>query len=664
VSAAELSLPQNPVLFGRDATAGIVSVDPRGEDAVVVRRRVGEAIVTEEQPFQPFLWVAEPVYLQGFDRKVEYTELAGQGALRFLARFQSWSDFERARKFLGSAPYFALNDPVPQYLLWSGRTHFKQMRFEQLHRLQIALAGRDAIQLADNRGWQREVHKPAELVAAICERDPDVIEGHDIFRSVLPRLAGRGALRLGRDGSAARVRQSRVQVAERTIQYPRYEIHGRHVVDTFFLAQFYDVSGRELESFDLEEVAGHFGLREEPALAVQKLGELLGGGYFIQAQMFPFSYQDVIVRGNATKIDALLLREYLHRRHSVPELQPPRSFQGGYTDVFCRGVVQNVWHCDVLSLYPSLLLAFQIKPRREELGLFLPLLGELRQLRLEAKRRGEQPLQQTLKILINSFYGYLGFAQAHFGDFDAAAEVARRGRELVKSMLEWLRQRGARVIEVDTDGLYFVPPSGSDPGRLEAELQQLLPKGVEVEIDGQYAAMFSYKMKNYALLDSEGRLHISGSALRSRGLEKFQRQFLQQALRLALTGHGEKVPQLYEEYCERIEQRKFPIEDLAKTETLQEPLEVYRQKIAESARNRSAAYELALKSGRTYRPGDRLSYYVTGQGKRVNVYEHCRLLEEFDPARRDENVEYYLEKLRSLYKKFAPLLVSGQTGRR
>ena len=115
------------------------------------------------------------------------------------------------------------------------------------------------------------------------------------------------------------------------------------------------------------------------------------------------------MRGNATKIDALFLREYLHRRHAVPDLEEPRPFAGGYTDCFTEGIIQNVWHCDAQSLYPSLLLAFDLKPRRDELNLFLPLLRDLRTFRLETKRRREEALQQTFKILINSFYGYLGF---------------------------------------------------------------------------------------------------------------------------------------------------------------------------------------------------------------------------------------------------------------
>ena len=74
------------------------------------------------------------------------------------------------------------------------------------------------------------------------------------------------------------------------------------------------------------------------------------------------------------------------------------------------------------------------------------------------QRRYFHALQNTFKILINSFYGYLGFAQGNFADFEAAARVTQIGRDLLKQMIEWLKAQGAQVIEVDTDGIYFVPP--------------------------------------------------------------------------------------------------------------------------------------------------------------------------------------------------------------
>ncbi len=672
---------ENQLLFGRDDTTSIISAELAGDSEITVYRRLDGKLTTETQPFPPFLWLPEQVHLQGFDRKVDYVPLQGSGVFKFLARFQSWTDFQQARKFLGPTLHFAVNDPVQQYLMTTGRTSFKGMRFDQLYRLQLAtVTGADntlkALQLGDNRGWQLELTGTEgqilkKFVETIRERDPDVLEGHDIFRGALTQLtararAARVPLKLGRDGSTLRARQSRVQIAERTIQYPKHEIHGRHVVDTFLLTVFYDVSTRELEGFELEEVAAHFGVKETGAVVAGKISDLLSPSYFVQAQIFPYSYQDVVVRGNATKIDALFLREYLHQRHSIPQFGEPRPFAGGYTDLFQEGIVRNVWHGDAQSLYPSLMLAFDIKPRGDELNLFLPLLRDLRQFRLQAKadaktakdgtqRQHLDAMQQTFKILINSFYGYLGFSQAHFGDFNAAEEVTAKGRETLKTMLDWLRNRGAHVIEIDTDGLYFVPPPKTDPQTLERELQEALPKGVDVEINGQFPAMFSYKMKNYALLDSDGKLHVTGSALRSRGLEKLQRQFLEDMLTLALKGDAKKVPQLYEDYCQKIERGQFPIEMLAKTETLQDTLDAYQQKIAKSARNRSAPYELALKSGRAYQPGDQITYYVTGNGKRVSVYDNCKLAADFNSARRDENIDYYLDKLKSLYKKFAEM---------
>src|SRR5260370_833488 len=158
----------------------------------------------------------------------------------------------------------------------------------------------------------------------------------------------------------------------------------------------------------------------------------------------------------------------------------PRAFEGGYTDIFFTGVARNVWHCDVASLYPSIMLQFDCFPASDRLQIFRHLLTDLRTFRLEtkaamraekdpAKQRYFHALQNTFKILINSFYGYLGFGQGHFADFDAAARVTQIGRDLLKKMIDWLGKQGAKVIEVDTDGIYFVPPSSVEAGVLPAK---------------------------------------------------------------------------------------------------------------------------------------------------------------------------------------------------
>jgi DNA polymerase elongation subunit (family B) len=110
---------------------------------------------------------------------------------------------------------------------------------------------------------------------------------------------------------------------------------------------------------------------------------------------------------------------------------------------------------------------------------------------------------------------------------------------------------------------------------------------------------------------------------------------------------------LREDFERKIRTREWKIDMLMKTDTLQDSLEKYRQKIAGSARNRAAAYELALASGRNYKPGDQVSYYIKATPKKVAAYEAAKLASEFDPENRDENIDYYIAKLDDLVKKFA-----------
>ena len=671
-----MAFEDNALLFGHDPEPGIVAA--HFDDAATVTlylRQPDGSTTTRSEPFRPFLWSVGAPPAEAI-QSATVTPLSGGLPFDHLVTFDSWPALTKSRAALKavSHPVLSLGDSIQQYLLATGKTLFKKLEWTSLRRMQIAVDSH-SIQLADSTGWSRTLDRSEleTLTALIRERDPDVIEGHDLFKKILPGLAAHARnakvkLLWGRDGSALYSRPSRIQVAEKTITYPKYEVPGRHFVDTFLLAQFYDVTARVLKSYDLPDITAHLHIPPGSTLdQVRALSEALGASYFVQAKIFPYNYQDVIVRGSATKADALFLREYLRQRHSLPDLPEPRPFEGGYTDIFFTGVARNVWHCDVASLYPSLMLQFGCLPASDRLGIFRGILSDLRIYRLEAKqqmraaatrasRASLQALQSTFKILINAMYGYLGFSQARFADYTAAADVTARGRALLRDMVARLQVLGAQVIEIDTDGIYFVPPEGVDAAALHAGLTEILPPGIDVEIDEQYVAMFSYKAKNYALLDKEGVLILRGGALKSRGLEKFQRLFMEQTILLLMQGRSSEVAALQAEFESKIRNRQWPIDWLAKTDTLQDSLAQYAKKIEGSSRNRAAAYELALKSGRKHEAGDQVSYYITGSKKNVSAYENARLASEWDPANRDENVEYYAAKLQDLVKKFAPFI--------
>jgi len=729
-----LPLPfyDNRLLFGRAGISGQVSFEA-GEESVRIWSRDGVPRVSEE-PFRPFLLLADPDLLRGFKGDAAVVPLDGDAAYRSLVEFPSWSHCLRARDHaqrvsgrsagIPDAPYHFLSDPVHQFLLRTGRTSFLGMAFEDVRRMAVDIevttapgfefpnAAREsdriiAIAIADSAGFttvlsgaaMSEAELLTECGRLIRERDPDVLEGHNIFRFDLEYIEARARrhkvlLGWGRDGSALTGRPSRMQVADRTIAYRRYAVAGRHIVDTWILVQLYDVAARDLESYGLKDVARHFGIAapertylpaedipriflEDPerlmayarddVLETLSLSALLSPPYFVQAQALPLSYESVVLRGNATKIDGLLMREYLHQGRAVPAPTAGKAVAGGYTTVLLTGVARPVLHADVTSLYPSLMLTRKIAPVRDTLGVFPKLLGDLREFRLAAKRLAREApveadrtllgaLQQTFKILINSFYGYLAFSQGHWNDYDAANKVTSEGRALVMSLVERLGELGASVIEVDTDGLYFVPPGGADEESLMAGLESVLPPGIQLELGGRYDAMLSYKMKNYVLLDHRGKLLVKGSGLRSRGIELFQRLWLEEMFRLLLTGRRGEIPPLVKRWQEDFEAHRVPVKQFMKTETLQESPAGYQDKLRGGKRNVSAAYELALRSERPYQAGDQVSYYVAGQGKRVKVNEAARLAAEWNPAAPDENTLYYLAKLNDLYEKFRPLI--------
>ncbi|MFQ5753801.1 MAG: DNA polymerase domain-containing protein, partial [bacterium] len=267
-------------------------------------------------------------------------------------------------------------------------------------------------------------------------------------------------------------------------------------------------------------------------------------------------------------------------------------------------------------------------------------------------------LQATFKILINSFYGYMGFAYGHFSDFDNANKVTKKGRSIIKSMIKWLEGKDCKVIEIDTDGIYFVPSDGikkkKDEEGLINELSNALPAGINLELAGRYKAMFSYKIKNYVLLGYDDKMIIKGSGLRSRGLELFQRKFMEEMFFHLLKGKEKKVDDLLKKYTDELMNHKWDKKMFIKTETLQESLATYTEKVSKKKRSAAAAYELAIKSERNHQPGDQISYYVIGDKGRVRVFDNCKLASQWDHDKPDENVEYYKKKLITLYDKFKP----------
>jgi DNA polymerase I len=730
----------DPLLYGSDGDERIVAVQHVGDGTVRLYRRLPSGTLSADVEFYPFFFLSDSSFLGDFTAKHWIRDLQGRNYFRTLCVFTRWSDMwdgihhvmrryndatQSTIESYTDLPILYLRpDPTYQYLMQSGKTLFKGMEFGELHRLQLDIetytkqGGKFSnaerpddriivIALSDETGWEyvidgRSLSERAmleQMVQIIRERDPDVIEGHNILNFDLPYISTRCAMlhvefAIGRDGSTPRAFDARTSFAERAVDYRSHDVAGRHIVDTWLLAQAYDVSKRSLESYGLKYLARYFGFARQDRIYIQAdkiswywdnepellvryalddvhetrmLSEYLSPTYFQLARMVPFNFDAVTRIGSAAKIESLIVREYVRQKHSLPAPEPGVQKLGGYTDVFVTGVLGPILHVDVDSLYPSIMLSVGIAPKSETLGVFQSLLRNLTTLRLEAKRaaRAESnparraqldALQASFKILINSFYGYLGYARALFEDVEAADRVTEEGQRILRSLIRAIGGRLGTVVEVDTDGIFFIPPpsvsSEADEAAFVTAIASELPTGITLSIGGRYRKMLSYKKKNYALLDYENRVSIKGSSLISRSMERFGRNFIQQCIDALLNNNIRGLHELYVNLYRDIVEHRLNISDLARVETLKDDATQYHADVAAGRRNRSAAYEVALASGTSWNPGERMSYYITGTEANVRGFESCKPAEEWDPNFPDENVQYYLKRLNEFAEKF------------
>lgn len=706
------SQAEDEYLFGWNKTSGIVSVWAHRDGRAIVWRREGDRITCTNDRYHPWLLTTslddlahlgpalQPVDAPPSARvTVRYRQLAGPThAYRYLLFAKNMRLLERtimtgaSRRLKRTITRMSELDTcysvgiVEQYLMLTGKVYFKDLLYEDLHRMQFDLEttaldphrGRIfMVAVHDSHGFSTILEAPSpedegqllrDLCALIRERDPDIIENHNLFGFDLPFLEHRALslnvpLELGRVGGPMMLEShlDTLAVGPDNRKRTRYTIPGRELIDTLDAVRRHDFVVRDMPSYSLKEVARYFGLassertyiagtdifetyQRDPARVrnyalddvkeVDGLSLRLMGAPFALSSMAPRRYERLASAGPATGVlEPILVRSYLRRGAALPYQAAKLSdtgevHEGGKVQLFATGVAEYVVKTDVASLYPSLMRTFQIGPACDRLGVLLNILGRLTDLRLEHKEAARlaqhgsieanhhTATQAAMKILINAAYGYMGAGSiALFADGKAASEVTKRGRAILDQVLAALEQKGMALIEADTDGVYFAVPSNwsEDQERaMIAEVGNQLPAGIRLEYEGRYRAMFSHEVKNYALLTYDAQLVVRGVALRSSRAEPFGNRFLQTALQQTMVGNIQAVREAYLAVANALRNRELSAADVSTQVRLSKTPEVYQQA---RATHQESAYEALLAAGRTHwSAGERVRFYRTRKG--------------------------------------------------
>ena len=157
--------------------------------------------------------------------------------------------------------------------------------------------------------------------------------------------------------------------------------------------------------------------------------------------------------------------------------RPPEASPGGFVMESRPGLYESVLVLDYKSLYPSIIRTFLIDPVGLVEGLAEPgdadsvpgfrgarfsrtrhclpaIVSSVWEGREAAKREGNAPLSQALKIIMNAFYGVLGASSCRFFDARLASSITLRGHEIMRRTRELIEARGYRVIYGDTDSTF------------------------------------------------------------------------------------------------------------------------------------------------------------------------------------------------------------------
>ena len=381
---------------------------------------------------------------------------------------------------------------------------------------------------------------------------------------------------------------------------------------------------------------------------------------------------DISRASSSAMVDWLLLRE-AHKRGEIAPNQPgggeyqaraSRSYEGAYVLEPEKGIHENLVQLDFRSLYPSIIIAHNVDPltlgcdccdNTSPAGYtfclnkkgFIPeilktLLEERAKIKEKMKKSDDKMLdvqQWALKILANSFYGYMGYPRARWYSLECAESTTAWGRMYLKKIIDMAQKEGLKVIYGDTDSV-FIKMSDNKVERALRFLEEVnasLPEGMELEFEGFYPRGLFVTKKKYALLDENRNFITKGLEIVRRDWADIAKKTQQEVLEIILKeGSPEKAADVIMNVTQRLKKREVDPRDLVIYTRLTMPLSQYKAvaphvQLAREMRDR----------GEDVSVGSTIAYIV-GEGKGL-IRDRAVLYDEFIKKNVPYDADYYIE---------------------
>lgn len=546
----------------------------------------------------------------------------------------------------------------------------------------------------------------------IKSEDPTVITGYNIYGFDLHYLVSRLRLRLveipnvsrgGHDNGVSVMRVDWSSDAYGHNSYDRLVIGGRVILDMYLYFK-----RMKLDKYSLDFVSHKFLNQQKNDMPYATMaGAFVSGNhdelrkvaeYCIKdsvlvmnlfdkvkmwidaceiAKITRCSMEDIYTRGEQMKMVAQCVAECA-KRNIV--LQPQsasdwKPYEGAYVLDPVRGVYDGCSILDFQSLYPSIIIAYNICPstysstvaenchivgehrfRKKTIGL-LPgmierILDERKTVKTTMKSVSDKTSveyivldrrQNALKICANSVYGMMGFQKSrYFGHLGCAESVTTVGRELLANIVEKINKSYmVEVIYGDTDSCMLRHKDDNNTN-VRIALAETICNDITASLPVPMALKFETYCDKVILLTKKRYILVSDGTVSYKGVMNARRDYCAYAKNtyshtLQMVADGRSTDDIAKYIDGRIFMLlsgKVSVYDLVITKSLARKLNTYKVNQPHVV----LAKKLVKKTGIDISAGTRLEYvYVTDQDKMVTP-------DEFAEGNYTIDAQFYVKK--------------------
>ena len=560
--------------------------------------------------------------------------------------------------------------------------------------LHKAIGGRLDLDCHNEVWCKNECELIDSFFGLIRTEDPDIITGYNIYGFDLDYIICRQQLWLRDIPDLSRASQGvevrRIEWASNAYgsnNYNRLIIHGRLILDMFLYFK-----RMKLDKYSLEFVSNKFlGEGKQTGMGFIKLNKALHShdpgelrevaaycvrdselvirlfdkvGMWIDvcevAKITRCSIEEIYTRGEQMKVISQCVKECMDRNIVLkpqPKASVWRAYEGAHVIEPIKGLYKHCALLDFQSLYPSIIIAFNICPstyttdptippivgflsahrfRTNTVGMFPGMIKRLLQERKHVKTLMSacdptsmehavlHRRQNALKICANSVYGIMGFKNSrYFGHVGCAESVTAIGRMYLSKVINEIEQNAElKVIYGDTDSCMVYNTHGITEKDMINTANTIcdditlhkLPKPMVLSFESYYDSVVLLSKKRYIMLRGD-KVYYKGVVSARRDYCYFAKQMFNDMVYMVARGDNDigTAKRVVEYIDDKLQQLISGVVNLSELTVTKSVRELGSYKVNQP--HVMMAKRLVQK-GIEVPPGSRLEYvFVKGEGK-------------------------------------------------